>query len=143
MINTLVEPYTFSTYHFFYAMIMVPPSVNHQWQADGSRFRNTKEYRQWKRVTIEQLKFEALQFQYQFPIERDVCVTLRINLDKRSDVPNYEKGIHDALEKSGILKNDNQIRIALTIRSGMGFTSMEIPDRCAEIMVHPVYLIDV
>lgn len=84
-----------------------PPSVNTMMMPGG---RGITTHKDWRRWVDEAAVLFRQQFGQREPFTRDIRVRIGlIGFSYRGDIDNVVKGAVDALEKSGIISNDNRV----------------------------------
>src|SRR5689334_3709700 len=94
----------------FYFKCDMPPTANHMHTVARVRKIKSAEYRAWLDATGYELYAQAGHPIYVDRLDKPVSVS--INIPKRhalSDLDNRIKPILDALQKSGVVINDNQV----------------------------------
>lgn len=84
----------------------LPPSLNNAFtnRSDGQGRRVSKEYARWRREAAQMLTIQR----HEMP-EQPYGVTIRVNIDHRSDIDNRVKPVLDLLVKHGVLTGDQWV----------------------------------
>jgi len=89
-------------------ILTIPPSANSQWRIANNRIFKTKEAKSWQEEAAWELKLSARG--QKIPLDR-IGVTMEVFFpdNRKRDIDNLLKLTGDAIQESGIVKNDADI----------------------------------
>ena len=108
-----------------------PPSANKIWRNVGGKVLVSKDYKAWKKRTMDYMISEAFRMRDASWLEGRLAVqiTLTPSTNHKWDIDNRVKPIFDALES--IIKNDDQIDELTVIRTEKG------PQKVCQVLLFP------
>lgn len=95
------------------------PSDNKHFTVARSRLILTSTYRNWREANEKLFALHAREVGWT-TLDKPCRLELRCNLTRKRDITNLFKAAGDALERSGVIKNDNLVDAAFVFRTSLG-----------------------